>query len=86
MWSIKRVLFSKAATKKKRRDYARQVKCQLRMEWKDPVERFLELLRLRTVSSEGPSGSYEEVRRAGIGCGVREGLTRDWVFFIWLEW
>ncbi|KAG6606454.1 ACY1-like metalloprotease [Phytophthora cinnamomi] len=28
--------------------------------WKDPVERLLELLRLRTVSSEGPSGSYNE--------------------------
>ncbi|EEY64299.1 aminoacylase, metalloprotease family M20A, putative [Phytophthora infestans T30-4] len=27
---------------------------------KDPVERFLELLRLRTVSAEGPSGSYNE--------------------------
>ncbi|KAG3235733.1 hypothetical protein PI124_g19239 [Phytophthora idaei] len=30
------------------------------MAWKDPVERFLELLRLRTVSAEGPSGSYNE--------------------------
>ncbi|CEG38232.1 acy1-like metalloprotease [Plasmopara halstedii] len=30
------------------------------MVWKDPVERFLELLRLRTVSVEGPSGSYNE--------------------------
>ncbi|KAG1711395.1 hypothetical protein DVH05_008647 [Phytophthora capsici] len=27
---------------------------------KDPVERFLELLRLRTVSAEGPDGSYNE--------------------------
>jgi hypothetical protein len=31
------------------------------MAWKDPVQRFLELLRLRTVSSEGPKGSYKEV-------------------------
>ncbi|KUF93024.1 T-complex protein 11 protein 2 [Phytophthora nicotianae] len=30
------------------------------MAWKDPVERFLDLLRLRTVSAEGPSGSYNE--------------------------
>lgn len=28
--------------------------------WKDPVERLLEYLRFRTVSSEGPSGSYQE--------------------------
>lgn len=42
------------------------------MAWKDPVERFLELLRLRTVSSEGPNGSYNEVR--GLHCGGwREG-------------
>ncbi|CAI5713564.1 unnamed protein product [Hyaloperonospora brassicae] len=27
---------------------------------KDPIERFLELLRIRTVSAEGPRGSYEE--------------------------
>ncbi|KAH7488726.1 hypothetical protein KRP22_008633 [Phytophthora ramorum] len=30
------------------------------MTWKDPVERFLELLSLRTVSAEGPNGSYEQ--------------------------
>ncbi|OWY91208.1 ACY1-like metalloprotease, partial [Phytophthora megakarya] len=35
------------------------------MSWKDPVERFLELLRLRTVSSEGPSGSYAEATWKG---------------------
>ncbi|RLN47651.1 hypothetical protein BBJ28_00022222 [Nothophytophthora sp. Chile5] len=29
---------------------------------KAPVERFLEFLRLRTVSGEGPNGSYQEVR------------------------
>ncbi|GLE04775.1 hypothetical protein PINS_up013754 [Pythium insidiosum] len=27
---------------------------------KDPVERFLELLRIRTVSGEGPNGAYEQ--------------------------
>ncbi|RLN02676.1 hypothetical protein BBJ28_00021904, partial [Nothophytophthora sp. Chile5] len=31
-------------------------------QWKAPVERFLEFLRLRTVSGEGRSGSYQEVR------------------------
>ncbi|KAG1703987.1 hypothetical protein DVH05_006993 [Phytophthora capsici] len=30
------------------------------IEWKDPVDRFVEFLRFRTVSSEGPSGSYQE--------------------------
>lgn len=30
--------------------------------WKDPVERFIEFLRFRTVSAEGPTGSYKEVR------------------------
>lgn len=30
---------------------------------KDPVTRFLELLRFRTVSGEGPQGSYAEVSR-----------------------
>jgi hypothetical protein len=34
---------------------------EVEMAWKDPVQRFLELLRLRTVSSEGPKGSYKEV-------------------------
>lgn len=29
--------------------------------WKDPVDRFVEFLRFRTVSAEGPSGSYQEV-------------------------
>jgi hypothetical protein len=28
----------------------------------DAVARFLEFLRLRTVSGEGPSGSYHQVR------------------------
>lgn len=28
---------------------------------KDPVTRFLEFLRFRTVSGEGPQGSYAEV-------------------------
>ncbi|TDH68819.1 hypothetical protein CCR75_001409 [Bremia lactucae] len=36
------------------------------MTWKDPVERFLELLRLRTVSAEGPSGSYNEATWKGL--------------------
>ncbi|KAI9895740.1 hypothetical protein PsorP6_018996 [Peronosclerospora sorghi] len=35
------------------------------MKWKDPVERFLELLRLRTVSSEGASGSYNQATWTG---------------------
>ncbi|KAG7401751.1 adenylate cyclase [Phytophthora boehmeriae] len=30
------------------------------MAWKDPVDRFVELLRLRTVSGEGPNGSYQQ--------------------------
>ncbi|CAH0516023.1 unnamed protein product [Peronospora belbahrii] len=28
--------------------------------WKDPVDRFVEFLRFRTVSAEGPIGSYEQ--------------------------
>lgn len=29
---------------------------------KDAVTRFLEFLRFRTISGEGPAGSYEQVR------------------------
>lgn len=29
---------------------------------KEPVPRFLEFLRIRTVSGEGPNGSYNQVR------------------------
>ncbi|KAF1784422.1 Peptidase M20, dimerization domain [Phytophthora cactorum] len=46
------------------------------MAWKDPVERFLELLRLRTVSAEGPSGSYNEVDTT-LFC-ARNGFVHTW--------
>lgn len=45
---------------------------------KDPVQRLLELLRLRTVSAEGPRGAYASVRGRLLATGGgAEQLTSD---------